>query len=67
MKDLQIKCHEKSCDCLTKKKDHFKRYHLKRRHHAGPKKKLFKKKKWKFLSKSNLKDKLQKFVSCAKN
>ena len=47
-KDLQIKCYEKNCDCSTKIRNHFKRYHLKRRHHAEPKKKFFRKKKWKF-------------------
>ena len=60
MKDLQIKCQEKSCDYLTKRRDHFKRYHLKRRHHAGPKKKIFRKKKWKFLSRKQFKGKTSK-------
>ena len=48
-KDLQIKCYEKNCDYPTKRRDHFKKYHLKKRHHAGPRKKFFRKKKWKFL------------------
>ena len=48
-KDLQIKCHEKNCDCLAKRRDHFKKYPLKRRYHARPRKKFFRKKKWKFL------------------
>lgn len=33
-KDLQIKCYEKNCDCSTKRRDHFKKYPLKMRHHA---------------------------------
>ena len=64
-KDLQIKYYEKSCDYSTKRRDHFKKYPLKRRHHAGPRKKFFKKKKWKFLRKKQLKRKTSKvcFVS----
>ena len=43
MKDLQIKCYEKNCDCSTKRRDHFKKYLLKRRHHARSKEKKIQK------------------------
>ena len=59
-KDLQIKCYKKNCDCSTKRRDHFKKYPLKRRHHAGPKKKIFRKKKWKFLRRKQFKGKTSK-------
>ena len=59
-KDLQIKCYEKNCDCPTKRRDHFKKYPLKRRHHAGPRKKFFRKKKWKFLKRKQYKGKTSK-------
>ena len=59
-KDLQIKYYEKSCDYSTKRRDHFKKYPLKRRHHAGPKKKFFRKKKWKFLRRKQFKGKTSK-------
>ena len=57
-KDLQIKCYEKNCDCSTKRRNHFKKYPLKRRHHAGPRKKFFRKKKWKFLRRKQFKEKV---------
>ena len=59
-KDLQIKCHEKSCDCLIKKKSHFRKYSLKKRYHAEPKKKFFKKKEWRFLKKKQFRGKTSK-------
>ena len=54
-KDLQIKCYEKSCDCLTQKKSHSRTYPLKKRYQVESKKKIFWKKKWKFLRRKQLK------------
>ena len=59
-KDLQIKCYEKNCDCPTKRRDHFKKYSLKRRHHTRPRKKFFRKKKWKFIRRKQFKGKTSK-------
>ena len=59
-KDLQIKCHEKSCDCLIKKRSHFRKYSLKKRYQAKPKKRFFRKKKWRFLKKKQFRGKTSK-------
>ena len=59
-KDLQIKCYKKNCDCLTKRKDHFKKYSWKKRHGASHKKRSFRKKKWKFLRRKQFKGKTSK-------
>ena len=40
-KDLQIKCSEKGCDCLVKKRSHFKKYPLRKKYHAKPEKENF--------------------------
>ena len=59
-KDLQIKCHEKSCDCSIKKRSHFKKYSLKKRYQAKPKKRFFRKNKWRFLKKKQFRGKTSK-------
>lgn len=49
MKDLRIKFHDKSFDCLKRKRSHFRKYPSKKKNHAKPKGRFFKKKKWKSL------------------
>ena len=59
-RDLQIKCSEKGCDCLVKKRSHFKKYPLRKKYHAKPKKRIFMKIKWKFLRRRQFKGKTSK-------
>ena len=59
-KDLQIKCSEKGRDCSVKKRSHFKKYHLRKKYHGEPKKRIFRKIKWKFLRRKKFKGKISK-------
>ena len=66
-KDLQIKFHEKSCDCSIKKRSPFRKYSLKKKYHAEPKKRFFRKKKWRFLKKKQFRGKTSKvYFVCRK-
>ena len=61
-RDLLIKCYNKNCACLTKRRNHFKKHSWKKRHYAGHKKRSLMKKNWSFLEESSLKEKLQSSV-----